>query len=75
MVKSYKERRFKASLFVRLDRASPLILRQEQSTADQFRLTPRTEQQCDLLYDYNEAQAKYRLNISPHLALRPAPTS
>jgi len=46
-----------------LDGAFPESLRQEQATAEQFRLTLRTEQQRVQFYDYREVQANYRLNI------------
>jgi hypothetical protein len=36
----------------------------------QFRLTPHTEHQCVPFCDYNQVQAKYRLNMSLHFNLQ-----
>jgi len=57
-----------------LNTASVERLRQEQSTAQQFSLTPRTEQQCVLFYEYNELLAVYRLNVSLHFNSQPTPS-
>jgi len=40
-----------------LNTASLESLRQEQSTAEQFSLTPRTEQLCVQFYEYSELLA------------------
>jgi len=47
-------------------------LRQEQSTAEQFTLKPRTEKQWVVIYEYNDLLAVYRLNTS--LLFNPQPT-
>ena len=59
---------------VALNTASVQRLRQEQSTAEQFRLKPRTEQQCVLFHEHNELLAKNRLNISVHSNSQPTPS-
>ena len=51
-----------------LNTASVERLRQEQSTAEQFWLKPRTEHQCVLFYEY-ELLAMYRLNVPYILTL------
>ena len=56
-----------------LNTASLEILRQEQSTTQQFRLTPRTEQQCVQFYQYNELPSKYRANILLNFNTKPTP--
>ena len=56
-----------------LNTASVELLRQEQSTAEQFRLKPLTEHQCVLFYEHNELLAKNRLNISVHFNSQPTP--
>jgi len=63
--KSFLERRLEHSICG--------TLRQEQSTAEQFRLKPRTENQCALFYEYNSLLAMFRLNISLHFNSQTTP--
>ena len=43
----------------------------QHKSSQQFRLTPRTEQQCVPFCAYSQVQAQYRLNIAPQFNPQP----